>query len=141
MTHPVLQKTIYLKADSDTVWDYLTQPDRLAEWFQKPSAPLVEGGALEMFGRDSGDRVIWGKVRVARQSEYLECSFSVKSMSDAVSLVKWHLAAVECGTRLSLEHEGLPETTEGFGLILVLNNGWDEHLAKMRKALHAPVPA
>ena len=44
MTHPVLQKTIYLKADSDTVWDYLTQPDRLAEWFQKPSAPLVEGG-------------------------------------------------------------------------------------------------
>ena len=38
-----LNKSIYLKASKAQVWDYLTDPDKLAIWFHKPTAPLDEG--------------------------------------------------------------------------------------------------
>ncbi|WP_170397644.1 SRPBCC family protein [Ruegeria arenilitoris] len=141
MTHSVLQKTIFLRAEPETVWTYLTDPDRLAEWFHKPERPLAAGQKLEMFGTTSGDLLIWGEVRVARPPEYLEYTFTVKPMGDAVSVVKWTLEPVPGGTRLALHHEGLPQGAEAFGLILSLDNGWDEHFGKMRTALHETVDA
>ncbi len=141
MTDAVLQKTIFLRATPETVWDYLTQPDRLAEWFHKPERPLVAGQKLEMFGTTSGDLLIWGEVREARRPEYLEYTFTIKPMGDAVSVVKWTLAPVAGGTRLSLKHEGLPQGADAFGLILALDDGWDEHLGRMRTLLHETVDA
>ncbi|WP_170513216.1 SRPBCC family protein [Ruegeria atlantica] len=141
MTHTVLQKTIFLRAEPTTVWAYLTDPDRLAEWFHKPERPLAAGQKLEMFGTTSGDLLIWGEVRVARPPEYLEYTFTVKPMGDAVSVVKWTLEPVSGGTRLALQHEGLPQSAEAFGLILSLDSGWDEHFVKMRTALHESVDA
>ncbi len=141
MTESVLQKTIFLRAEPETVWTYLTEPDRLAEWFHKPQRPLAKGQKLEMYGTTSGDLLIWGDVREARAPEYLEYTFTVKPMGDAVSVVKWTLTPVAGGTRLSLLHEGLPQNAEAFGLILALDNGWDEHFGKMRTALHETVDA
>ncbi len=141
MTNSVLQKTIFLRAEPETVWAYLTDPDRLAEWFHKPKHPLTEGGKLEMFGTTSGDLLIWGEVKKARPFEYLEYTFTVKPMGDAVSIVKWTLEPVAGGTKLGLLHEGLPQGAEAFGLILALDNGWDEHFSKMRTALHETVDA
>ncbi|WP_170357809.1 SRPBCC family protein [Ruegeria arenilitoris] len=141
MTHTVLQKTIFLRAEPTAVWAYLTDPDRLAEWFHKPERPLAAGQKLEMFGTTSGDLLIWGEVRVARPPEYLEYTFTVKPMGDAVSVVKWTLEPVSGGTRLALQHEGLPQSAEAFGLILSLDSGWDEHFVKMRTALHETVDA
>ena len=132
MTATTLRKSIVLAAPRETVWDYLTQPDKLAIWFHPPKVPLSEGQPLEMFGADSGDLLMWGKVITARAPEYLEYTFTIKPMGDAVSTVKWHLESLEGGTRLSLEHSGLPEGAEGFGLLMALDKGWDEHLARMR---------
>lgn len=141
MTHAILQKTIFLRADPETVWDYLTEPDRLAEWFHKPKLPLTAGQEFEMFGTTSGDLLIWGEVRVARPPEYLEYTFTVKPMGDTVSVVKWTLEPVPGGTRLGLQHEGLPQSADAFGLILSLDSGWDEHFGQMRAALHETVDA
>ncbi|WP_300067487.1 SRPBCC domain-containing protein [uncultured Ruegeria sp.] len=141
MTDAVLQKTIFLRAEPETVWAYLTEPDRLAEWFHKPERPLAQGQKLEMFGTTSGDLLIWGEVRVAQPPKYLEYTFTVKPMGEAVSVVKWTLDPVAGGTRLGLQHEGLPQGAEAFGLILALDNGWDEHFGKMRTALHETVDA
>ncbi|WP_037307643.1 SRPBCC family protein [Ruegeria halocynthiae] len=141
MTNSVLQKTIFLRAEPKTVWAYLTEPDRLAEWFHKPQHPLAAGQKLEMFGTTSGDLLIWGEVRVARPPEYLEYTFTVKPMGDAVSVVKWTLEAVTGGTRLGLQHEGLPQTAEAFEVILALDKGWDNHLGQMRTAMHETVDA
>jgi uncharacterized protein YndB with AHSA1/START domain len=132
MSNTTLRKTIMLAAPRETVWEYLTQPELLAKWFHAPKSPLVESGPLEMFGATSGDKVIWGDVRVARKPEYLEYTFTVAPMGDAVSVVKWTLDALEGGTRLSLEHEGLPVGAEAFGLAVALDKGWDEHMGKMR---------
>lgn len=132
MTAPTLRKTIMLKADREAVWDYLTQPEKLAIWFHAPKAPLEEGQKLEMFGTESGDLLIWGKVLTARRPEYLEYTFTVKPMGDAVSTVKWTLTEVPGGTQLALEHEGLPEGEAAFDLLGALDKGWDDHLGRMR---------
>lgn len=132
MTRTTIHKSIYLGATPQQVWPWLTDPDKLALWFHRPDTPLVTDASLTMCGSDSGDRLIWGKVNVARAPEYLEYTFTIKPMGDAVSLVKWTLEPVEGGTRLSLEHSGLPQGIEAFGLLESLDMGWDDHIAKMR---------
>ena len=141
MTDTVLQKSIYLNATPDQVWEYLTDPDKIGIWFHPPKIALKEGAPLELYGAESGDRLIWGKVNVARKPEYLEYTFTIKPMGDATSLVKWTLTAVPGGTRLALEHSGLPQGTEAFGLTLSLDNGWEEHMGRMRTSLHEAAEA
>lgn len=136
MTDTFIEKSIFLEAPRAEVWDFLTQPDKLALWFHAPKTPLVEGGALEMFGTTSGDKLIWGEVKVARKPEYLEYTFTVGPMGDAVSLVKWTLEEVPGGTRLHLHHTGLPQGKAAFGLTLALDKGWDEHMGRMRAHIH-----
>ena len=135
MTDNTIRKSIYLNATPDQVWPFLTDPDKLGLWFHKPKVALTTGAPLEMCGTDSGDLLIWGKVQVARAPEYLEYTFTIKPMGEATSLVKWSLEPVEGGTRLSLEHSGLPQGVEAFGMLEALDMGWDDHIAKMRKAL------
>ena len=135
MTDTVLQKTIYLKATPAKVWDYLTDPEKLAIWFHKPKTSLTEGD-YEMFGVESGERLMWGEVLVAEPFTRLEYTFSIAPMAGQSSTVKWALEEVEGGTKLSLRHEGLPQGEEAFGLTLALDKGWDDHLARMRASLH-----
>ena len=136
MTGTVLRKSIYLKATPAQVWAYLTDPDKLAIWFHKPATPMVEG-PYEMFGTDSGDKLMWGEVLVADPFKRLEYTFTIKPMGDAISTVRWQLEDVPGGTNLSLHHEGLPQGADAFGLTLALDKGWDDHLARMRADAHA----
>lgn len=136
MTDTKLNKSIYLKAPRQLVWDYLTQPEHLAKWFHAPKAPLQQGETLEMFGTTSGDKLIWGKVLTADAPNSLIYTFTVGPMGDAVSTVSWTLTDVPGGTHLELEHTGLPQGVEAFGLTLALDNGWDEHLMRMRGHIH-----
>lgn len=128
-----LNKTIYLKASKEQVWDYLTDPDKLAIWFHKPKEKLTEGAEYAMFGVESGDKLMWGNVIKAQPHDHLEYTFTIGPMGDAVSTVKWTLDAVDGGTRLSMEHSGLPVGEAAFGLTLALDKGWDDHLARMRQ--------
>lgn len=136
MTDTILQKSIYLKATPAQVWAYLTDPDKLAIWFHKPKTALVEGD-YEMFGAESGDRLMWGTVLVAKPFTRLEYTFTIAPMGDQTSTVRWLLTEVPGGTNLSLRHEGLPQGVEAFGLTLALDKGWDDHLARMRTSAHA----
>jgi uncharacterized protein YndB with AHSA1/START domain len=135
VTDTILKKSIYLKTTPDKVWAYLTDPDKLAIWFHKPKTPLVKGD-YEMFGTESGDKLMWGKVLVAEPFSRLEYTFTIKPMGDQSSTVKWRLEEVPGGTHLSLVHEGLPQGAEAFDLTLALDKGWDGHLARMRDSAH-----
>jgi len=135
MTETVLHKTIYLRANPEVVWDYLTDPAKLRTWFHAPKSPL-ETGAYQMFGTESGDVLMWGDVTVCEPHERLEYTFTVKPMGDNVSTVKWALVAVPGGTQLSLTHTGLLQGDDGFGSILAFDKGWDGHLMDLRGQLH-----
>ena len=135
MTDTILRKSIYLKATPAQVWANLTDPAKLAIWFHKPKTALVEGD-YEMFGTESGDKLMWGKVLVAEPFSRLEYTFTITPMGDQTSTVKWSLKEVPGGTSLSLRHEGLPQGAEAFGLTLALDKGWDDHLTRMRASAH-----
>lgn len=131
-----LQKSIYLKADKAAVWEFLTDPEKLAIWFHKPSKTLKAGESYEMFGTESGNKLMWGEVLAADPHDHLSYSFTIGPMGDAVSTVTWTLEDVPGGTRLSLMHEGLPQGEAAFDLTLALDKGWDDHMGRMRTALH-----
>ena len=135
MTRTVLRKSVYLKATPAQVWSYLTDPDKLAIWFHKPNAPLVDGD-YEMFSVQNGERVMWGTVLVAEPFSRLEYTFIISPLGDQTSTVKWTLEEVPGGTNLSLRHEDLPQGAEAFSLTLALDKGWDDHLARMRASAH-----
>lgn len=135
MTATILRKSIYLKATKAQVWAFLTELDKLAQWFHRPETALREGEEFAMFGTESGTRLIWGRVIAARPHDTLEYSFTIAPMGDAVSTVKWTLEDIGHGTRLSLEHSGLPEGAPAFDLTLALDKGWDDHIARMRAAI------
>ena len=137
MTGNTLRKTIFLRASKEQVWAYLTDPDKLGIWFHKPKTPLKQGEAYAMFGTESGDKLMWGDVTRATPHDALEYTFTITPMGDAVSTVKWTLDDVAGGTRLSLEHSGLPAGADAFGLTLALDRGWDDHFDRMRDSLHA----
>jgi len=136
MTESVLRKMIYLKANKEQVWAYLTDPENLAIWFHKPEKPLVAGESYEMFGTTSGDKLMWGEVIAADPYSLLEYTFSIGPMNGASSTVRWTLEDVDGGTQLSLEHSGLPQGEEAFGLTLALDKGWDDHIGRMRESIH-----
>ncbi len=131
-----LQKSIYLKASKADVWAFLTDPDKLALWFHKPAKALSKGQPYEMFGTESGNKLMWGEVITADPHDHLSYTFTIGPMGDAVSTVTWTLEDVPGGTRLSLLHEGLPDGEAAFDLTLALDKGWDDHLARMRAAAH-----
>ena len=136
MTDNTLRKSVYLKATKEQVWGYLTDPEKLAIWFHKPAKTLAQGDAYEMFGTTSGDKLMWGNVNKASPHDYLEYTFTIGPMGDGSSTVKWTLEDLGHGTRLSLEHLGLPAAAEAFGLTLALDKGWDDHIGRMRASLH-----
>ena len=133
MTDRTLRKSIYLAAAPETVWEFLTDPDLLEKWFHRPTTPLKSGEDLDMRHAD-GKSVIWGKVNDARAPEYLEYTFQIAPLGEAETLVKWRLEPVDGGTKLSLEHSGLPAGAAAFGLTLALDKGWDEHLGRLRSS-------
>ena len=132
MTDSTIQKTIFLAADRATVWEYLTKTDKLAEWFHPAVRDLAEGQDCELVSANDGDRMCWGKVEKARPVEYMRWSFTVGPMQGAMSVVEWHLKEAHGGTRLTLEHSGLPDGSDAFGLVLALDKGWHGFLMTLR---------
>ena len=109
--------------------------EKLSIWFHKPEKPLAIG-PYEMLGVDSGDKLMWGEVLVYEPFDRLEYTFSIAPMAGAFSTVKFQLNEVPGGTNLSLRHEGLPQGTDSFDLLLALDKGWDDHLGRVRTSIH-----
>lgn len=136
MTDIAIRKTIFLKADPDTVWAFLTEAEKLARWFNPADGDLAEGEEFRLLG-DDGSPVCWGAVRAAERPGRLAYSFTAKPLDGHMTEVEWLLEPVPGGTRLSLTHTGLPAGAEAFGLVLAFDKGWDEHLAQLRPATAA----
>jgi len=126
-----IRKSIHLADAPERVWSYLTEASQLAKWFHPAEGDLAQGHDYTLLDR-AGDRICWGRVTEMTPPSRLSMTFTVAALGGAMTDVTWTLTPVPGGTRLELAHSGLPTDAEGFGLIVALDAGWDQHLTKMR---------
>jgi len=139
MSASTINKSIFLAASREVVWEYLTDKDKLGEWFHPAAANLTEGKpyALLKDPADSESKVCWGEVLSAEKPASLKYTFTVKPMGGEMTTVSWTLEEAAGGTRVTLIHEGIVRAggDAAMGLLLALDKGWDEHFAKLRAVL------
>ncbi len=133
-----ITKTAFFDASPETVWEYLTDKDKLAQWFHPAKNSLQENSEYGLYEKDKIDTknpIIWGKVITMDKPNTLVYTFCIKPFNSKETTVSWHLEACNGGTRLTLTHEGVAEAvTTPLPLLQSLDKGWDEHLAKLRLA-------
>ncbi|MDG1430050.1 MAG: SRPBCC domain-containing protein [Paracoccaceae bacterium] len=133
MTDTRIEKAIFLATTPETVWAFLTEADKLGTWFHPAENDLVAGAPYALLG-DDGSTVCWGQVLEMDKPRRMIWSFTIKPLGGVMTTVEWGIEAVPGGTRLTLTHAGFEGSEAGFGLLAALDNGWDEHFAKLRKA-------
>ncbi len=136
MSSTTISKSIFIDAPRDMVWAYLTDKDKLGEWFHPADADLTEGAPYALLGdaADSNSKVCWGDVLRAEKPSYLSYTFTIKPMGGAMTTVNWTLEEAAGGTRVTLAHEGIGEAVgdAALGLLMALDEGWDKHFSKLR---------
>jgi len=136
MSTTTINKSIFLAASKELVWDYLTDKNKLGEWFH-PAAKNLEQGkpyALLKDAADSNSKMCWGEVIRANKPSFLSYSFTIKPMNGVMTTVSWTLEEAAGGTRVTLVHEGIGEAAgaAALGLLMALEEGWDKHFVKFR---------
>lgn len=134
MTKPVMVKTIYLKADPEKVWRYITKKDKLAQWFHETDRDLDEKASFQYysFHDDKEDRkLMWGDILEVDPPNKLVHTFTHQWLEGVITTVTWELVAVEGGTQLTMTHDGIT----AFGELTGHDKGWDEHLMRLRMML------
>lgn len=131
-----ITKTVFFRASRRTVWAFLTEKDKLAEWFHPAEADLADGEDYALLGHAPDGGVVkqcWGTVEHWEPPSKLIYSFTVKPLNGIMTRVTWTLDEALGGTRLTLNHEGLAAADDAaLGLLLALDAGWDEHLGRLR---------
>lgn len=134
-----IRKTVFFNASRETVWAFLTEKDKLAQWFHPPEKNLEEGSDYALIRTDQDGTkapIIWGRIISMDAPNKLVYSFIITPFDGTETIVTWLLEEAAGGTRLSLTHEGVAEAAgpETLRMLMSLDRGWDEHLESMRKA-------
>ena len=132
MQNGTLVKTIFLKASPEKVWAFLTESEKLAQWFHATRADLAVGADYALIG-DDGKDLCWGKVLAATPHTKLVYSFTHNHMAGHETTVTWELEAVLGGTQLLVTHEGLDTSAAPLEMLCGHDKGWDDHFAKLRE--------
>ena len=128
-----IRKSVFLRADKATVWRYLTDADWLGKWFHPAQEDLAEGREFLLTNQGDGDRMCWGRVTEMRAPDYMRWDFTVGPLNGRMTTVEWRLETAPGGTRLSLDHSGVPDDQDAFGLLLALDKGWHGFLGNLHK--------
>ncbi len=140
MTDPIINKSIFFAAPRETVWAFLTEKDKLSQWFQPAQSDLKANEDYALINtNDAGEvsKIIWGKVLEMDAPSRLVYTFTIKPMGGAMTTVTWQLEQVPGGTKLSLSHAGISAAAgeAAMGLLMALDDGWDKHLASFRSVV------
>jgi len=140
MSATTITKTVFFSASRETVWKYLTDKDKLGEWFHPATKNLAAGQEYELTGQNhdgTSNKICWGEVETFNPPAELVYSFTVGPLGGQMTKVRWVLEEVGGGTRLTLEHSGLETSGDAYGIVMALDNGWDQHFGKLRGLLKA----
>lgn len=132
-----IEKSVHLATDAETVWHHLIQPDLLGKWFHPSLEPLREGEEFTLVSQKDGDRMCFGRVLEMRPHSYMKWDFSVGPLNGMMTTVEWHITPSPGGVRLTLDHTGLPDDKEAYGLVLALDKGWHGFILNLRPTTDA----
>ena len=132
MIEGILTKTVILKASPTTVWEFLTQSDRLRQWFHESNRDLAQGEEYQLLDDNNKSPLCWGKVLEFRPPHRLVYSFTHNYLKGRETTVTWELRPVAGGTQLELTHAGLKESDAPLAMLLDHDKGWDEHFGRLR---------
>ena len=106
---PPVELTIDVPVDAALAWRYLTDPDRVAEWFTEASPVGPEGAPYRL---DFGDgSVVDGRIVALEPGRRLAYSWAWTDAEPRLeTLVTWTIEPLPGGgCRISLEHSGWSE--------------------------------
>ena len=135
-----LVKTLFLKAPIERVRAYLTEPEKLGEWFHKGKQEFTVGGPWAVLG-ESENEVCYGEVldmqfSPGNEKALLIHTFTHPYLEDTPTKCQWVLRSVDEGTILTLTHSGFEAYPGGaFDMTANHDSGWDGHFAKLRNAI------
>jgi uncharacterized protein YndB with AHSA1/START domain len=140
MSTTTITKTVFFNAPRSTVWEFLTNKDKLGEWYHPAKENLVAGEDYCLYRLDdAGEKVpqITGRVIELNAPEKLVTTFVIGPFNNKETTITWELAEAVGGTRLLLKHEGIAEAAgeAAMHLLMALDDGWDKHLANLRKTV------
>lgn len=140
MTNEIINKSVFFAASRETVWAFLTEKDKLAQWFHPAVSDLVENEDYALIHKEDDGSVTkqcWGTVLEMDKPSRLVYTFTIKPLGGAMTTVTWTLEEAHGGTKLSLEHEGIGAAAgeAAMGLLMALDAGWDKHFASLRSAI------
>jgi len=136
MSNATITKTTFFATTPEVLWSYLTEADKLGEWYHPARQDLQAGLDYELYNKENGERWIWGSVLEWNPPEKLVYTFIIPPLEATSSTVTIILEEAHGGTRLTLIHEGIEKLGDAaLGLLMPLDDGWDEHLGKLRKVL------
>ena len=134
MSNSTITKTAFFATTPETVWAYLTEAEKLGEWFHPAESDLSADSDYSLLA--GGNKIIWGKVQVWNPPNTLQYTFEIAPFEGMSTVVTWNLEEAHGGTMLSLTHEGVGELGEAaLGMLMALDDGWDEHISSLRKIL------
>ena len=136
MSNSTITKTAFFATSPETLWAYLTEADKLGEWYHPARQDLQADQDYELYNPENDERWIWGSVLEWNPPKKLVYTFIIPPLENISSTVTWVLEEALGGTKLSITHEGIGELgDEALGLIMALDDGWDEHIGKLRNTL------
>ncbi|SNZ06293.1 SRPBCC family protein [Cohaesibacter gelatinilyticus] len=143
MSIHTITKTLFFEASPQTVWAFLTEKDKISQWFMPADVDMTVGQDYHLTSKnDDGTEECgcWGKVLSADPYTRLVQTFAVKPFREgAFSTLVWTLEELDGGTKLTLQHEGVVEAMEGASLpiFMSLDKGWDGFFVNIRGILNA----
>ena len=137
MKTTTITKSIFFNATREVVWAFLTDKNKLGEWYHPAEADLALGQKYSLYRIDENDKKITqitGRVLQMNVPSKLVTTFIIDPFQGNETTVTWILDEAGGGTRLLLEHEGIAEATgnAAMHLLTALDVGGDKHLAVLR---------
>ena len=141
MTQPTIEKSIILPAPREVIWAFLTEKDKLAQWFHPTEADLKDNQPFALIKKENDGaitKLLWGNVVEMTAPRRLVYAVTMKRLMGVMTNVSWTLEDVLGGTKLSLTHEGIAKAVGDATMdtLLVLDAGWDRFLARLRAEIN-----
>ena len=139
----VIKHQYFFPHPPETVWEYLTTPELMAQWLMKNDFQPIIGYDFQFktgpIPSLDFDGICYCKVLEVVPFKRLSYSWKCGPGEGKITLdsvVMWKLQPTEKGTDLFLEHNGF-EKEENLNFFNGMSRGWQENLLKIDTLLNA----